>query len=100
MKPKLQVSEAQTQKAIREYLEYNKWKIHKLTIPRYSKGKGLPDLLCLKGEILLFAEIKSPTVYYKATKEQEQFFEDLRKVRHLKGGVFRSIEEVKEILGV
>ena len=98
MNLKLKTKEAETQKAIREYLEWRGWQVRKLTIPRYSKGKGLPDLLAWKNKRMIFWEIKSPTTYYKETPEQQQFFADLEKVEKVRGTVVRSIEEVKQLL--
>ena len=97
---KLKTSEKQTQSAIIEFLRWKGWTVFDLQRPKFSKGKGLPDLLAWKGKNMIFWEIKSPTTYYKATPEQQQFFKDLERVEKVKGAVVRSIDEVKKILGI
>lgn len=93
---KLKVKENETLKQIKDYLEWHKWKVYKLTIPRYSRGRGLPDLLAIRGERILFLECKSPTAYYDLTDEQREFIAALKHIRSVEGCVVRDIKDLEE----
>jgi Holliday junction resolvase len=94
MPQKIKQSEKQTQSAICDYLRYKGWTVYDLRRPKFSKGKGLPDLLAWKDELMIFIEVKSPTTYYTTTYEQRAFFRSLKKVRKVQGCVARGIEDL------
>ena len=90
----MKVSEKQTQSAICEYLRWKGWTVYDLRRPKFSKGRGLPDLLAWKNEFMIFVEVKSPTTYYSATPEQQAFFKALNKVKKVQGCVVRDIKDL------
>lgn len=55
--------------------------------PVQAEGKGFPDLVLVKGERLLFAELKSATG--KLTPEQQAWLDALRQVPGIEAYVWR-----------
>ena len=87
-------TENEIRKAIKDYLEWNKW----FVIVMYQSVlslKGIADLYCIKEGISLWLEIKKPKG--KQSQKQIDFEADIK----AKGGyyyVVRSVDDTIEIL--
>lgn len=103
---KIKVSEKEVLNSIKQYLllmGYSVWRINNMgtynskTQGYYFHGdKGIPDLIAIKNNLLLFLECKSSTG--KTTAEQKEFLNALDIIEIVRGGVVHSIEDVKRLI--
>ena len=90
-------TEAQYQKQIVDLAEACGWLVWHDNDPRRNSA-GLPDLLMVRGPVLLFIEVK--TEKGKVSPEQEAFIGRLKQVKYVHADVVRPrhFEQIAQVL--
>ena len=71
------MSERELRSAVTKFLGKRGWRWSYCTNSRYTKGmRGVPDILCVKADRLLFVECK--TEFGKVTNDQQDWLNSLR----------------------
>lgn len=93
--PKTRQSENEVKKVIKEYLEYNGWKVYRINNGGTYRGKGndgknkfsfagdpgVPDLFCRKRGVLGYQMwIECKATGRKPSKEQQEFINDINSI--------------------